>query len=261
VNGLALCAGVGGLELGLHLALGDDYRTVCFVEREAHAAACLVARMAEGIMAPAPVWDDLTTFDGRRWRGYVDIVSGGFPCQPWSVAGKRLKTDDRRWLWPHVYRVVCEVRPRLVFLENVAGLLDGGIEHVLAGLAAQGFDGEWNLFRAADVGAPHERERVFILATDADADLVRPQRERTTQERAWSKQQLEGLLQDSLRNAVPAGSRSGMDDGVAGRSFRLESIGNGVVPLVAAHAFRTLAAALMEGHRISDAPLFNEESR
>jgi DNA (cytosine-5)-methyltransferase 1 len=148
-----------------------------------------------------------------------------------------------------------------VFLENVAGLLAGGLEHVLAGLADAGFDAEWNVLGASEVGAPHERKRVFILAVDADSDFPRPPGERALPERAWSKQQLEGLLQDSLRDAIPAGSRSGMDDGVARGSFRLEAIGAGVVPLVAAHAFRTLAAELVSSrHRIAaDAPLFAQE--
>src|SRR6266850_2765371 len=125
LNGLALCSGVGGLELGLRLALGDSYCTVCYVEREGPATAVLAARMADGSLDEAPVWDDLAAFNGRPWRGVVDLVSAGFPCQPWSVAGKRRGTDDARWLWPEIARVIEEVEPSLVFLENVPGLLAG----------------------------------------------------------------------------------------------------------------------------------------
>ena len=129
MNGLALCAGVGGLELGLSLAI-PGYRTVGYVERDTYAAATLVARMADSALDTALVWDDITTFDGRPWRGVVDIVSAGFPCQPWSAAGQRRGTKDKRWLWPDIARIVREVGPMLVYLENVPGLLAGGLGHV-----------------------------------------------------------------------------------------------------------------------------------
>jgi len=166
MHGLALCAGVGGLELGLQLVL-PKYRTVCYVEREAYAAATLVARMAEGALDAAPVWDDLYTFDGRCWRGNVSIISAGFPCQPWSAAGSGAGFDDERWLWPEpgLVRIIREVEPEFVWLENVAPLVSrGGLAAVLGDLADLGFDAEWDCLRAADVGASHRRERIFILA-------------------------------------------------------------------------------------------------
>ena len=98
MNGLALCAGYGGLELGLRLA-EPGYRTACFVEWESFAAATLVARMADETMDPAPVWDDVATFDGRPWRGKIHILVAGFPCQPWSVAGAKRGIEDERWIW------------------------------------------------------------------------------------------------------------------------------------------------------------------
>src|SRR4051794_17344915 len=104
---MALCAGAGGLELGLRIALGDGYRCVVYVEREAYAAAALVARMEDSALDSAPVWDDLLTFDAKPWRGVVDLVSAGFSCQPWSPAGKRMGTEDERWIWPDLYRVIC----------------------------------------------------------------------------------------------------------------------------------------------------------
>ncbi len=163
MNGLAICAGVGGLELGVELAV-PDYRTVCYVEREAFAAANLVAQMEHGALAPAPIWSDVGTFDGSAWRGRVDIVTAGFPCQPWSAAGKRQGTDDERWIWPDIARTIRDVGPGLVFLENVPGLVaGGGLEPVLGDLSVLGFDAEWDVFSAAEVGAPHKRERVFIL--------------------------------------------------------------------------------------------------
>ena len=163
-NGMALCAGAGGLELALRIALGDDYRCVVYVEREAYAATTLVARMADAAVDTAPVWDDITTFDGKPWRGVVDLVSAGFSCQPWSSAGKRLGIEDERWLWPDIDRVVREVGPEWVFLENVPGLVHGGIEHVLGSLAAQGFNAEWDCVSASEVGATQLRQRLYLLA-------------------------------------------------------------------------------------------------
>lgn len=164
MNGLALCAGIGGLDLGLKLAIGESYRTICYVEREAYAAAALVARMEDATLDSAPIWDDLTTFDGRHWRGIVDIITAGFPCQPFSYAGRRKGVNDDRWLWPDIERIIQQVRPGYVFLENVPGLFTSGFGHVLGSLASLGFNAEWDVFSAAGVGAPHLRKRVFILA-------------------------------------------------------------------------------------------------
>lgn len=164
LNGVALCAGVGTIELGLRLALGSAYRTVGYVERETFAASVLVARMAEQAMDAAPVWDDLATFDGGPWSGRVDIVTAGFPCQPFSQAGRRGGTDDDRWLWPHVHRIVDEMQPQLVFIENVPPIVKHGLDDILGGLAESGFDAEWGCLSAADVGATHIRQRLWLLA-------------------------------------------------------------------------------------------------
>lgn len=177
---MAICAGVGGLELGLRLALGDDYQCAVYIEREAYAAATLVARMEEQALDPAPIWDDVVTFDGRPWRGVVDLITAGFPCQPWSVAGRRQKTDDERWIWDDIARVICEVGSGIVFLENVPGLVHGGLEHVLGDLATFGFTAEWDVFSAAETGAPHLRERLFILA-HSDIGKLRQQPQRLAQ--------------------------------------------------------------------------------
>ena len=164
MNGLAICAGIGGLELGLSLALGPRYTGVCYVEREAYPASLLVQRMEDGILDHAPIWDDLTTFDGRRWRGQVDIISAGIPCQPFSAAGKRKGLEDERWIWDDVARIIREVGPRHVFLENVPGIVRRGLPSILGTLASLGYNAEWDLYRASDVGAPHKRERWFLLA-------------------------------------------------------------------------------------------------
>lgn len=160
---ISLFSGLGGLDLGLKCAL-PDLRTVCYVEREAYCAASLVARMAETYLDPAPVWDQVDTFDGCPWRGKVDLVAGGYPCPPFSCAGLRLGDQDERHLWPEFARIIREVQPRWVFLENVAGHVSLGFPEVLGELAAMGFDAEWGVFSCGQVGATHERKRLFALA-------------------------------------------------------------------------------------------------
>jgi DNA (cytosine-5)-methyltransferase 1 len=168
LQGLALCAGVAMLDEGLRAGLeylGLDYRTVAYVEREAPAAAQLVALMEAGAIHQAPIWSDLTTFDARPWRGKLDCITAGFPCQPHSVAGKRAGLEDARWIWPDITRIVREAEPSFCGFENVPGLVStGGLEHVLFDLASLGFDVECGSMQASSVGAAHQREREFILA-------------------------------------------------------------------------------------------------
>ena len=159
---LSLYSGGGGLDLGFRMAV-PDARTVCYVERDAASIEVLVTNMQKGRLEVAPSWTDSGTFDGKPWRGTVDWIIGGFPCQPWSVAGAQQGIDDERWLWPHIRRIAREVEPRGLFLENVPGLFLGGIQPVLGELAEDGYDAIWTTVRAADVGAPHRRERCFIL--------------------------------------------------------------------------------------------------
>lgn len=164
INVLSLCSGIGGIELGLKLATGGAARTVCYVEREGYPAAVLAARMEEGHLDPAPIWSDLRTFDAGAWRGVVDCVTGGYPCQPFSLAGKRRGEDDPRHLWPSVLRVLVESGAAVGFFENVRGHVSKGLSQVLQDLAGVGFDAEWDVFSAEEEGAPHRRERLFLLA-------------------------------------------------------------------------------------------------
>ncbi|WP_281826166.1 DNA cytosine methyltransferase [Jannaschia rubra] len=316
--GLSLCSGAGGLDLGLHLAC-PGYRAVGYVERDAYAAAILVTRMEDAALDPAPVWDDVATFDGRPWRGAVDIVTAGYPCQPFSVAGKRRGTDDPRHLWPHVARIIGEIEPPFVFLENVAHHLRLGFPEVAGGLVGMGYRVAAGLFTAAEIGAPHKRERLFILAIREGDELADPARllwhpvewrepdgtaaaladaaggrqqgdtepdEQSQRDGAPAQRRDDALRCDAtVDDADGAGSQGRSDeprehagerpawppgpgdadgwrqflrhapdvepslrrgaDGLAHRVDRLRLCGNGVVPLVAAHALRTLAAELL----------------
>lgn len=163
-NILSLFSGYGGLDLGLKLAI-PNARTICYVERDLYASAVLLARMQDKTLDTAPLWSDVRSFDGNPWRDAVDLICGGFPCQDISNAGKRAGIQgERSGLWAEYARIIREVQPRFVFVENVSALLSRGIERVLGDLATLGFDAEWSVFSAQGIGAPHIRERVFIMA-------------------------------------------------------------------------------------------------
>lgn len=162
MNELALFAGAGGGILGGAL-LG--WRTVCAVEIEPYAASVLIARQNDGLLPPFPVWDDVCAFDGRPWRGIIDVISGGFPCQDISAAGKGAGiTGERSGLWREFARIIGEVRPRFVLVENSPVLTSRGLGTVLGDLAAMGYNAEWGVLGAADAGAPHKRDRIWIVA-------------------------------------------------------------------------------------------------
>lgn len=164
-NGLSLCSGGAGLDMGLMLA-EPGFHTRCFVEWEEYPRSVLIAAQRAGYLAPAPIWDDLTTFDARPLAGAIDTLLAGYPCQPFSMAGQRKGADDPRHLWPHVARVARELRPALewIFLENVAGHVSLGAETVLRELWDMGFTPAAGIFSAEEVGAPHERQRWFCVA-------------------------------------------------------------------------------------------------
>lgn len=175
---LALFAGAGGGILGGKM-LG--WRTVCAVEIERYPRNVLLQRQRDEILEPFPIWDDVRTFDGRPWRGKVDVISGGFPCQDISSAGKGLGIErgERSGLWREYARIIREVRPRYCFVENSPMLASRGLGIVLGDLAALGYDAAWKVLSAGDCGAPHERARMWIVAKDTNADgawELQPQR-------------------------------------------------------------------------------------
>jgi len=219
MNELALFAGAGGGILGGHL-LG--WRTVCAVEWEPYPASVLCARQNDGFLPPFPVWDDVQTFDGKPWRGIVDVVSGGFPCQDISAAGKGEGIDgERSGMWREMARIIHEVRPRFVFVENSPMLTSRGLGRVLGDLASMGFDAKWGVLGAADVGAPHQRDRIWIAGwrdVFPHAELHRL---------GWREQQSEGFEKknvahtDSLNDAMRGNSQDYEKSmGIRGDEFR-----------------------------------------
>ena len=166
-NVISFCTGYGGLELGIGRA-GVDVRIVCNVEIEAFVQANLVAKTEQKLMANCPIWTDLKTFPASIFRGKVRGIIGGYPCQPFSSAGKRKGEEDPRHLWPYIRKHVRAVRPLWCFFENVQGHATMGLWRVLSDLEEEGYETTWGIFSAEEVGAPHQRKRVFILAYRAD---------------------------------------------------------------------------------------------
>jgi DNA (cytosine-5)-methyltransferase 1 len=271
---LALFAGGGGGILGGRL-LG--WRTICAVELDPYAASILVARQNDGTLAPFPVWDDVCTFDGKPWRGRVDVVSGGFPCQDTSAANPKGAgiNGARSGLWREMARIIREVEPLFVFVENSPRLVSKGLGQVLGDLAKMGFDAEWGVLGARHAGAPHRRDRMWVVASN-------PARYRRRERRARSQDKQEpgqavlccGALTDIVRAGLPLAEREAlcgterrdegraasecswwsaepdvvrMVHGVSARVDRIKVLGNAQVPAVAALAWRILFERLMNG--------------
>ena len=164
---LSLCPGFLGLERGLIRAIGP-IRVAAYVEIEAFIIANLVAAMEQNILAPAPIWSNIKTLDGSIFRGKIDGIIGGYPCQPFSLAGARNGTEDPRHLYPFISGIIKAAGPVFCFFENVAGHLTLGYPEVSADLRSMGYSVEAGIYSAEEAGAPHERDRLFILAIKSD---------------------------------------------------------------------------------------------
>lgn len=275
MNELALFAGVGGGLLGSKI-LG--WRTVCAVENNPYRICRLMQRQNEGFLEPFPIWDDVRTFDGRLWRGVVDVVSGGFPCQDISIAGKGAGIDgERSGLWREMARIIGEVRPRYAFVENSQHLVRRGLDRVLSDFAEMGYDAKWGIVSAENAGAPHERKRCFVLAYTKEKRngmlSIRSRRSykgkidfagsgshlSNADTEGLSKSTQKGLDSVEEENGSSARPESGrvfgknwrswpyesglgrvVSNGMAGRMVRVQAIGDGQVPRVVALAWRVL---------------------
>lgn len=223
MNELALFAGAGGGILGGHL-LG--WRTRCAVEIDPYARGVLLARQRDGMLPRFPVWDDVRTFDGLPWRGHIDVVSGGFPCQAYSSAASGRNTADD--LWPEMRRVVADVAPRYVFAENVQRR---AIDRAADELEEMGYQTRAIPLSAQDLGGDHVRQRYWLLAyADSDGELCGA---------INAEMGLGSRIRPRVWETYPDESR--MADGVANRMEQLAATGNGQVPVVAATAWRILS--------------------
>ena len=235
LNELALFAGAGGGILGGKL-LG--WRTICAVEYNEYARNVLVARQNDGYLEPFPIWDDVRTFDGKPWRGIVDVVSGGFPCQDISTAGgaDRKGIDGKKSdLWEEMRRIICDVRPRYAYVENSPALTFRGLDKVLGDLAQMGYDARWGVFSASDVGARHRRERIWIVAYFWDADKNTEIPERIIYDPCEKSIR---IMQKRISSLPEMGRKS---DDLAHWMDRLARIGNGQIPAVVRFAWKMLS--------------------
>jgi len=280
MNELALFAGAGGGILGGKL-LG--WRTVCAVEYEPYPASVLMQRQNEGFLKAFPIWDDVRTFDGKPWKGLVDVVSGGFPCQDISSAGNGAGLEGAKSsMWFEMLRIIQEVKPEYVFIENSPNLRTRGLVTVLQGLAESGYNAAWGVLSAEDCGANHQRKRMWIVGKLANSkkllgngkfnysrcslepkekskprDCSRTEDVPNANSSRWKDcNQYSSTEETNNVSALCSGSSGGwykiepdvgrVVDGVAFRVDRLKAIGNGQVPIVAATAFLQLKAKLDE---------------
>jgi DNA (cytosine-5)-methyltransferase 1 len=245
VRELSLFSGAGGGVLGTKL-LG--WETLGYVEWNEHCQQVLRLRIDDGIFDPAPIFCDVRAFISEgyaaAYTGMVDVVSAGFPCQPFSVAGNQQGGDDPRDMWPATRECLRIIRPVYAFLENVPGILAHGyIRRIFGDLAEMGYDAKWGVLGAGHIGGWHLRERFWLVATDTRQDRVQGDREKAFQGKPrvpW-EQDVRRLEDLCGRPGIPPPLIRGTRDGVANYLERISAIGNGQIPIVAATAWQILS--------------------
>lgn len=262
---VSLCTGYGGLELGIELA-GRLIKPLCYCEREAYVIANLLKEIENGSLASAPIYTDVKSFPAWGFHGEVDLLTGGYPCQPFSTAGRQRGKDDPRHLWPYILEHIEDMRPKQVFFENVYGHINKGLKQVISDLGAAGYRATWGVFSANEVGYPHERKRVFILGNaehdgssgsterrsgDSSSDNYEKGSEASLQFAGASKSEdVCDLRRDKWRrlNGQLASREFGVFKSVVPRTTngsphrvdRTRMLGNGVVPRMAGWAWLVL---------------------
>ena len=278
-NTISICSGYGGIELGIREIF--PIKVICYVERELSTAEILRVRMQDKALDEAPIWSDLKTFDTREWDKKVDMLIGGFPCQPFAESGKQLGAEDRRNLWPDTARVIRELGVSIFFLENVTGILRYYWDTIRPELREMGYEVTEGIFTAEETGAPQERERLFIMGVSKkEKELAYPTLQglegirfrrkgsstktskpislyppKPEDSEGWRK--LIGYFPELEPSFCKSGEMHTQVSKNKSKLFRtsygpskevdirLRAIGNGVVPAVAAVAFRELRKNLI----------------
>ncbi len=247
-------SGIGGIELGFER---QGFKTKWFVENEPYAQCVLKKRFPNTV-----IYDDVTNVDFRTVPK-VDILTGGFPCQDISNAGKRTGIEgSRSSLWTYFCQAIGIIRPKFAFIENVSALLRRGLEKVLCDLASIGYDAEWHCVSASAIGAPHQRDRIFIIAYSNPGLYINQKEQIQTRGQATNNQIIRDAantdnkrLSEQQSSRKKQQSRSGFnrlsvceewreinpsktflrrgDDGISNRIHRIRCLGNAVVPVVA----------------------------
>lgn len=251
---LSLFTGAGGGILGSKL-LG--WKTVGYVEWEPYCQRVIRQRIEDGIFDNAPIFGDIRAFNSEgyaeSYKGLVDIITGGFPCQPFSVAGKQLGADDPRNMWPETIRAIRTIRPKYAFLENVAGLLSSGYwDTIIGDLAEAGYFFTYDIFSGYEFGAPIERKRLFLFCEDARAykklrinTKSNLYNKSTKKISVWSNIIFTALLDDAKSQLPIISGDERIFDGVANRPERFSAIGNGQIPITMAAAFQALSQGII----------------
>ena len=256
---LSLFSGAGGGLLGTKL-LG--WKTVGYVEWNEFCQKILSERIKEGILDEAPIFNDIKLFNSEgyssSYKGMVDVVTGGFPCQPFSSAGSKKKEKDERNMWPETIKTIRNIQPKFAFLENVLGLVSTSyFGTILADISSSGYDCRWCIVGGDNVGAPHERKRLWILAYSMC--------ERRSSIHQWEFKKRRNM--EEYNSSISSFDWNGirfeeprkmprkeytcspiicrMDDGLANRVDRIKAIGNGQIPSVVEFAWKILSQGLI----------------
>lgn len=238
MNGLSLFSGIGGIDV----ALSDYVRPIAYCEIDPYCQGVLLSRIADGILANAAIWDDIKSLSGQQFKGVIDIIYGGFPCQDISVAGNGAGlAGERSGLFYEMLRLVKEIKPKFVFLENVGGLRRRGLDRIIKEFNEARYDVRWTMLRASDVGVIHRRERIFILA------YLRSERIQGMSEKQIQRKPTISRIEDERRfkelrdrSNLFTPKLCGSGNGIRSRMERTHALGNAVVPAQARKAFEIL---------------------
>lgn len=271
MNGLDLFSGIGGIAE----ALCPWVKTIAYCEREPKSIAILLSRMGRGEIDAAPIWDDVSTLSGKHFDCSIDIISGGFPCTDISLAGLRKGLDsDRSGLFWEIVRLTKEIRPKIIFLENVWPGVKKFVPTIRTQFEAMGYDVRDGYLAASDVGAPHKRQRWFCVAYSNKTKLWKQSRRSSGKTRESTQQPKHSMESGQTSNSYKVGCEGfrnndfctnqqkkqseitsllernnwnenakffcGMDNGLPLRNYAIGALGDSVVPQQARVAFEIL---------------------